>query len=495
MMRSPAKRQRIEQINAYAGWRLSGVDAAEIGREETGAGAVALSPRSFFTKYVAQRKPVVLSDASAALGAEWKGSKWTAAYLDGVVGAAPVRVERRDSPRSTFGRGNHLTMPFSSFQAKLHAGARDLYLTTQDIGVDGEGRPALVSTPCAELHAAGDFALRPPLAGGLVLMNVNLWYGSTGPHTPVSTTGGAAATPAGSSSGLHHDFHDNFYILLRGAKRFRLFSPADAERLATAGHIAKVYPNGRIVYSEADADAAAAPPAVFADGTAAAARRAMAADVERAAAEDAIADARAQLAAGGAAAESAGERLRVAEEALESALEAAMDAELGWGDGGDEEEDYVDSDVDEGDDEDVRGGTGGSDGARGAMDGDAAGGEAATPTPDNFSAIDLTLSASALRARWPALGGAVTTTVTVHAGEMLYLPAGWFHEVTSLGGSGSGSAAASEGDVNGAHMAFNYWFHPPDTGDFNAPYSCNFWEWEWAQRGLGARGDAATPSR
>ena len=34
----------------------------------------------------------------------------------------------------------------------------------------------------------------------------------------------------GSSSGLHHDFHDNLYILLRGQKRFRLFSPADAHR-------------------------------------------------------------------------------------------------------------------------------------------------------------------------------------------------------------------------------------------------------------------------
>ena len=173
-----------------------------------------------------------------------------------------------------------------------------------------------------------------------------------------------------------------------------------------------------------------------------------------------------------------------------------MDAELGWGDDGGEDEDYVDSDEDEGEGEEARGGDGsGGAGDGGALGGDAAGGEAATPTPDNFSAIDLSHSPSALHAQWPALAGAATTTVTVHAGEMLYLPAGWFHEVTSLGESGDGRAAASESEAGGTHLAFNYWFHPPDTIDFNAPYSCNFWEWEWAQRGLGARGDAATPSR
>ena len=32
-------------------------------------------------------------------------------------------------------------------------------------------------------------------------------------------------TVASSSSGLHHDFHDNLYILLRGRKRFHLWSP------------------------------------------------------------------------------------------------------------------------------------------------------------------------------------------------------------------------------------------------------------------------------
>ena len=53
---------------------------------------------------------------------------------------------------------------------------------------------------------------------------------------------------AGSSSGLHHDYHDNLYCLLRGRKRFRLYPPAMARRLYTRGTIHKIHPSGRIVY-------------------------------------------------------------------------------------------------------------------------------------------------------------------------------------------------------------------------------------------------------
>jgi hypothetical protein len=44
------------------------------------------------------------------------------------------------------------------------------------------------------------------------------------------------------------DFHDNLYVLLRGRKRFRLFSPDDAGRMYTHGAIARVHANGRICY-------------------------------------------------------------------------------------------------------------------------------------------------------------------------------------------------------------------------------------------------------
>lgn len=39
----------------------------------------------------------------------------------------------------------------------------------------------------------------------------------------------------------------------------------------------------------------------------------------------------------------------------------------------------------------------------------------------------------------------------LNAGEQLYLPCGWFHEVRSYGDA-----------EQGGHLALNYWFHPPD---------------------------------
>lgn len=64
-----------------------------------------------------------------------------------------------------------------------------------------------MSAPLDRLR--GDFPLRPRLAGALIPQNVNLWMGYTKPKK------------GGSSSGLHHDFHDNLYVLLRGKKTFR----------------------------------------------------------------------------------------------------------------------------------------------------------------------------------------------------------------------------------------------------------------------------------
>lgn len=52
--------------------------------------------------------------------------------------------------------------------------------------------------------------------------------------------------------------------------------------------------------------------------------------------------------------------------------------------------------------------------------------------------------------------------VELKAGQMLYLPASWWHEVTST---------SPDGQPSSTHMAFNYWFHPPDgLKDFDEPY-------------------------
>lgn len=56
--------------------------------------------------------------------------------------------------------------------------------------------------------------------------------------------------------------------------------------------------------------------------------------------------------------------------------------------------------------------------------------------------------------------------VTLEDGDLLYLPAGWFHEVTSYGDKTN----------DNIHVALNYWFVPPDGESVNSPYTDPIWE-------------------
>ena len=55
--------------------------------------------------------------------------------------------------------------------------------------------------------------------------------------------------------------------------------------------------------------------------------------------------------------------------------------------------------------------------------------------------------------------------VTLEDGDLLYLPAGWFHEVTSFG----------DDEKNNVHVALNYWFVPPDGESISRPYTDSVW--------------------
>ncbi len=114
--------------------------------------------------------------------------------------------------------------------------------------------------------------------------------------------------------------------------------------------------------------------------------------------------------------------------------------------------------------------------------------EAAIPEPPSFSTVDWTLPADELREQFPKYAEAAMEEIEVRAGEMLYLPAGWFHLVESRGA-----------DLrNLRHMALNYWVHPPDAGSgrFDAPYTSEFWPRDWAARDVSAlRIDRGSSSR
>jgi len=433
-----SKRQRVASpgaapcdapplANDYAGWRPS--RGAQLDR----VACASLSPREFFERYVATRTPCI---TTGGLGdAAWRApAAWTDEHLRSAAGTARVRVETREHAGAAFGAGSHASMRFDAFLAQLTAaGGGDalLYLTTEATRLDAHGRLAVVGPPLT--HLLDDVPLRPALAGALIPAAVNLWLGRAA---------------AGASSGLHHDWHDNLYALLRGRKRFALYAPSETLRMYPRGVPVRVHANGRINYFGAPSRA---------DG-------ADARDVARVAALEA-ADAQAALAAAEVAerdgAPGGRKARRAAEAALEEALAETLRAEAlaaggACGESGDEDGDDSGSDgaagwcgQDDYQDSDAECGSAG--------DGDDDDGE----PPPHFSTVD----ASRLQ-DFPLFAEATCVHADVAAGELLFLPAGWWHEVTSWSDGSAGSDT---------HLAVNWWFHPPDTADFDKPYSSTLW--------------------
>ncbi|KAI8469384.1 MAG: cupin-like domain-containing protein [Monoraphidium minutum] len=382
-------------------------------------------------------------------------------------------VEVREGGLGAYGQGRKVSMAFGEFVKRVAAGDTAHYLSAQQVAVAPDGHAELAAPPVAQLLPL--LPLRPPQVPHLVPQSINMWMGaapegsSTGlhndfhdnlyvllrppalaPNTPPPLDHAPPPRlldrpaprfprqPVRSSTGLHHDFHDNLYVLLRGRKRFRLFPPSALPCMYVRGAVARTHANGRVVY-KGQGDVAA-------DGSdAGEASRWLA----RRAAEAAVAAAEAAAARGGRGAAAA---LRAAE----ARLEAILDGEL---DGGGSD-DY---------DDDCLGATGSNDHGGGVKhDG---------PPPPSFSRVDMTLPPAELRRRFPRFPGARGAVVAeVAAGQCLYLPAGWFHEVTSYSEPGCAT-----------HLALNWWFHPPDNlaptrAAFAAPYTSEYWPAVWEGR-------------
>eukprot|EP00567_Pseudictyota_dubia_P011090 CAMPEP_0197433014 /NCGR_PEP_ID=MMETSP1175-20131217/965_1 /TAXON_ID=1003142 /ORGANISM="Triceratium dubium, Strain CCMP147" /LENGTH=358 /DNA_ID=CAMNT_0042961255 /DNA_START=107 /DNA_END=1180 /DNA_ORIENTATION=- len=254
-------------VDEYAGYRLSSSSATPSTIERVHVST--LTPESFFRDYVSQRKPVAIT--GNLTDEEWKvPERWTStAYLKKKAGDAMVSVEKRSSTSEKFGRGNEVKMTFGEFLDALDrgddgkGGGGNLYLTTQDVETDSGGRPRVLSPFMRLLRE--DFPLRPKLAGNLIPQNVNVWMGGGGGGGGNSNStskdgggdgsengnenGGKKEGERGSSSGLHHDYHDNLYVVLSGTKSFSLYSPSDAPYLYPCGQLRKIHANGRINYS------------------------------------------------------------------------------------------------------------------------------------------------------------------------------------------------------------------------------------------------------
>jgi len=393
-----------------------------------------LNSCDFFEKYVFTRQPVKF--IGHITDPNWKAEQWSNEYLQQKVGDATVKVEYRDGTHDRFGKGTEKIMRFGDVIDSIKSGDENLYLTTQKLNYTIEGQPFVLSQPMLGLRE--DIPIRPTLMGNLITQNINMWMGSTS----IPTT-----------SGLHHDFHDNLYIILRGTKTLTLFPPTEYKNLYLVGDVLRLHDNGRINYTGQPTRA---------DGSCIGSDEAMQAAKRLAEAERRLEN------------EESG-----AESDVEEALQALLDAQTA-----ENEDDGLCSDDEDSAEED--GFSESEDGdeqackRRRRMSGSEKDEEEeeealSLDDPPNFSRVDTSLDADELNRLYPLYVEArdrAAVTVTLKAGEMLYMPAGWFHEVKSQGPAPLG------------HMAVNYWFHPPDGSSYEKPYTSEFWENDWKSRNI-----------
>lgn len=281
----------------------------------------------------------------------------------------------------------------------------------------------LYQPPLTNLIA--DISPQPEFLDYLIPQQINLWIGAVSnavddaawlrKYDSKDATGklglGRNVPDGGSSSGLHHDHADNLYIPISGYKRFTLFSPHDAGKMYTVGNIRHVFESGVIDY--------------FADSCAPLWRQlrddgAIVAEVYKS-----ILDSDSEC----------------------SPEDRAKYKELISADSRLHEKKFKTS-----------------------LD------------PPSFSTIPTAvvhldkIAEGELKKeiqevsmkKWPLFFQANRITVDVQPGEMLFLPTGWFHEVTSFGG---------DVDENNVHIAANYWFIPPNGKSMDKMYSHddNYW--------------------
>lgn len=258
----------------------------------------------FWKEYITRRCPVVINGLINDNG--FDGKRWKDLdYLRSIAGSTQVKIEPVDPINDRFGTGaQRRTVTLSQFldilQDENQAGK--WYMTTQYI-VEEEEREEISDSAASDsseqdeshnlfplLSKNGtvasstttspptstsqkqsdsnspriteddeeilpipdlDFSLPPPtdalahlfplptpdLLGGLVLQQCNLWLGNG---------------TSGKSSGLHHDFHDNLYMVLSGCKRFLIWPPICHRWLEPTGDVFRVHANGLIEYDIMD---------------------------------------------------------------------------------------------------------------------------------------------------------------------------------------------------------------------------------------------------
>ncbi|KAI0798200.1 cupin-like domain-containing protein [Abortiporus biennis] len=362
-----------------------------------------------------------------------------------------------------------ISVPFKQFLESLKEDGPHPYLTTQYSEQDDD-QQTVFPPPANALKE--DYPIVPRIMGNLFLQQVNLWLGKS---------------KDGSSSGLHHDFHDNLYCLLQGKKRFVLYPPQELPNLYPYGKLDNLHPNGLISYKDGSVRADGLPIRVALQTRVKAIEKQLEAlpkpskgkgkdkalSKERKALMKAHDDALDELAQYTLEAEDEGEVDDF--DALMGGLDGSEDGNVrGAGPSGStgrtQEEDMDEEDEDEELKGQVLGGDDDSDDSDEENQDESEEPSSFSRIPTAFLHKHLNLPTTSippsdiLPDSFPNLKKTTEPyVVELNAGDMLYLPASWWHEVTST------SVPEDEG-TGGVHMAFNYWFYPPTNDDFDHPY-------------------------
>jgi hypothetical protein len=389
-------------VNGYTGYTFPEKKRPVLDRIEP-----TMDPAEFFAKYVSQRRPCILTSLPG--GVHGKALSVTPDTLVQVSGDCKVQVEKRPDANQHFGQNRtaerQVVWTVKDLVERLRGPDRELYYLSTQQQEEVEEEEQQYPVPCRQLLDNGHILPSLPLAGNLILQSCNIWMG--------------AATS--SASGLHHDYHDNFYLLMAGRKQFRLYAPAEAEKMSLYGSIQRIHHNGLISYESNPSRADGAPL------------------VEEGKEDD----------------DDDGDSDDDDDNDDDSEEEVVLGKGFDYQSDSDEEGDeaaFCGQEVDDYDD------------LVAAEDEASAGGDPKTATdhnpghPDHFSSIDPTNSK--LSEQYPDFESCQECIVDLDAGQCLYLPAGWFHFVTS------------SCESKNPHLALNYWYHPPDQLDrFGVPYT------------------------
>ncbi|TFK49702.1 Clavaminate synthase-like protein [Heliocybe sulcata] len=495
----------------YQGWTLT---TAEDGLDRI---SPSIAHADFLSSYVLGRKPAVFTSHFTDSLCRWTDLD----YLNDKAGSSIVKVERLDTSTGGFGSGlPRLEMPFREFLAKLKAEGEEveMYLTTQydeEAETSKDNLPELFTCPPPCNALKDDFPLRPSILQSLVPHQVNLWLGrSRAQSSKASSSDEAIDWTQSHSSGLHHDHHDNLYVLLSGFKRFVLFPPSAHPHLAFYGSAsgAQVYANGVVAY-EGDCMGPDALSARDRWGWETRRLQRVVNELKKKRKKEKAAtkgNLKFKLKGIGRQKTALEMELEIAEQALEDAEDKYLDA-IGEEalDGADMKDDFdALGDMLGGADEGLTASGDGMDDASSVAETASVAGSTSSRTtgkgkskarevdgvtePPSFSKIP----AYVLHTKLGLPSGSVPVSkseegsigyedadlkslkpivVYLEPGQMLYLPASWIHEVSSASRPRVSApfqkrsrAECAGGDLADVHMAFNYWFYPPDNiGDAN----------------------------